>query len=70
MTLPAACALLGTVGSDARTRRLALVFAGVVYGLLGLLTILSIGIVFLAAGLSALLSSTLIRSGPAVEPVP
>ena len=60
---------LGTVGSDARLRRYALVFAGVVYGMLGILAILSIGIVFLVAGLSALLASALIRSDTEVEPV-
>jgi O-antigen/teichoic acid export membrane protein len=69
MTLPAAAALVGTVGSDARMRRLALVFAGVVYGMLGILAILSIGIVFVAAGLSALLASVLVRSDTASEPV-
>ena len=69
MALPAACTLFGTVGSDARLRRFALVFAGVVYGMLGILAIFSIGIVFLAAGVSTLLASALISSARKVEPV-
>jgi hypothetical protein len=70
MSLPAALALFGALASSVRWRRFALVFAGVVYGLVGLLAILSIGIVFLVASMAALLSSALIRPKLAVAPVP
>ena len=69
MALPAEAALYGAVGPSARLRRFALVFAAVVYGMLGILAILSIGIVFLVAGMSALLAVALIRSDTAIEPL-
>jgi hypothetical protein len=69
MSLPAALALFGAAASSVRWRRFALVFAGVVYGMLGVLAIFSIGTVFLVASLSALLSSALLRPKLPAAPV-
>jgi surface polysaccharide O-acyltransferase-like enzyme len=62
--VPAACTLVGAIAADIRLWRVALIGSGFVFFGFGVIAILSIGILFLLAGLLALLGAALLPTRP------
>jgi hypothetical protein len=62
--VPAACTLVGALAADTRLRRVALIGSGFVFFGFGVIALFSVGILFLLAGLLALLGAALIPTRP------